>query len=47
VLVKSHAGYVWAFSNLEEVVYVYTPTREGTILEEMVDGFTGVLVSDF
>jgi hypothetical protein len=41
------AGYVWAFTNLEEVVYVYTPTREGTILKDMLDGFTGVLVSDF
>jgi hypothetical protein len=47
VRVKSHAGYVWAFRNLEEVVYVYTPTREGTIVEQMLDGFTGVLVSDF
>jgi predicted RecB family nuclease len=47
VVVKSHAGYVWAFTNLEEVVYVYTPTREGTILEEMLNDFTGVLVSDF
>jgi hypothetical protein len=47
VVVKSQAGYVWAFTNMEEVVYVYTPTREGTILEEMLDGFTGVLVSDF
>jgi hypothetical protein len=46
-LVKGHAGYVWAFTNLEEVVYVYTPTREETILEEMLGGFTGVLVSDF
>ncbi len=32
---------------MEEVVYVYTPNREGTILEEMLDGFAGVLVSDF
>ncbi|MFI5387554.1 MAG: IS66 family transposase, partial [Fimbriimonadales bacterium] len=47
VVVKSHAGYVWAFTNMEEVVYVYTPTREGTILEEMLKGFSGVLVSDF
>jgi hypothetical protein len=44
---KGHSGYVWAFTNLEEVVYVYTPTREGTILAEMLDGFGGVLVSDF
>ena len=47
VLIKGQPGYVWAFTNLEEVVYVYTPTREGAILEEMLDGFTGVLVSDF
>lgn len=46
-VVKDHSGYVWTFTNLEEVVYVYTPTREGTILEEMLEGFTGVLVSDF
>ncbi|MBI3464177.1 MAG: IS66 family transposase [Planctomycetes bacterium] len=47
VVVKSQAGYVWAFTNMEEVVYMYTPTREGAILEEMLGGFTGVLVSDF
>jgi len=46
-VVKGHSGYVWAFTNLEEVVYTYTPTREGTILEKLLDGFTGVLVSDF
>jgi predicted RecB family nuclease len=32
VVIKSRAGYVWTFTNMEEVVYVYTPTREGTIL---------------
>jgi predicted RecB family nuclease len=47
VLVRSREGYVWALANMEEVVYVYTPTREGVILEELLDGFTGVLVSDF
>jgi predicted RecB family nuclease len=46
-VVKSQTGYVWAFTNMEEVVYMYTPTREGNILEEMLAGFTGVLVSDF
>jgi len=47
VALKKQSGYVWAFTNLEEVVYVYTPTREGTILVEMLNGFEGVLVSDF
>jgi predicted RecB family nuclease len=45
--VRENDGYVWAFTNLEDVAYVYTPTREGTILEEMLKGFGGVLVSDF
>jgi hypothetical protein len=29
------------------VVYVYTPGRDGDILEKVLEGFTGVLVSDF
>jgi predicted RecB family nuclease len=45
--VKGHSGYVWAFTNLEEVIYVYTPTRDGDILEKVLEGFKGVLVSDF
>ena len=40
-------GYVWAFSGTEIVVYVYHPTREGTILKETIGDFAGVLVSDF
>src|SRR5262249_52860278 len=47
VAIKGHDGYVWAFTSLEEVVYIYTPTREGTILGEMLEGFGGVLISDF
>jgi hypothetical protein len=47
VKVKGHAGYVWAFTNMEEVLYVYTSTREGTILDDVLDGFKGVLISDF
>jgi len=40
-------GYVWVFTNLEEVVYMYRPTREGDFLRELLQGFHGVLVSDF
>ena len=46
-VVKTHSGYVWVFTNLEEVVYTYNPTREGNVLTEMLKGFDGVLVSDF
>ena len=47
VSLKGNKGYVWVFTNLEEVVYVYSDTREGTVLERVLDGFEGVLVSDF
>src|SRR3989304_864601 len=40
-------GYVWVLTNLEEVVYLFRPTREGDFLEDLLQGFTGVLVSDF
>jgi predicted RecB family nuclease len=44
---KKGKGYVWVFTNLEEVVYLYRPTREGDFLKEMLKDFRGVLVSDF
>ncbi len=40
-------GYVWVFTNLEEVVYIYRPTREGDFLGGLLKDFHGVLVSDF
>lgn len=47
--VKLHAGkgYVWVFTNLEEVVFMYRPTREGDFLKELLKDFKGVLVTDF
>jgi hypothetical protein len=47
VKLKTVRGYVWVFASLEEVVYVYRPTREGDFLREFLRGFHGVLVSDF
>ena len=44
---KKGKGYVWVFTNLEEVVYIYRPTREGDFLKELLKDFRGVLVSDF
>jgi hypothetical protein len=40
-------GYVWVFTNLEEVLYVYKASRDGKFLAEMFEGFSGVLISDF
>jgi predicted RecB family nuclease len=47
VSLKGVTGYVWAFTSMEEVVYSYSDTREGDMVEEMLKGFKGVLVSDF
>jgi predicted RecB family nuclease len=47
VNLKEGIGYVWAFSNMEEVVYLYAPTREGGWVLDLLKEFTGVLVSDF
>jgi hypothetical protein len=44
---KGDEGYVWVFTNLEEVVFLYKPTREGSFLHELLHEFKGVLVSDF
>jgi predicted RecB family nuclease len=45
--VKEEVGYVWTFTNMEEIVYLFRPTREGDVLKEMLGGFSGVLISDF
>jgi len=47
VKVRGGTGYVWAFSGIEEVVYRFTETRDAAILKEFLDGFQGVIVSDF
>lgn len=40
-------GYVWVFTSLEEVVFMYRKSREGDFLHNLLKGFRGVLVSDF
>lgn len=47
IRLKSGSGYAWVFSNMEEVVFVYRPNREAAFLHGLLEGFTGVLVTDF
>jgi hypothetical protein len=47
VNLREGKGYVWIFANLEEVVYIYRPTREGDFLKELLKDFQGGVVSDF
>ena len=46
-VVKGGCHYVWVFTNLTTVAYVYAESRESTILDDLLNGFNGVLVSDF
>ena len=39
--------YMWIFTNLTTVGYVYWPTRDGDVLRDILHGFSGVLISDF
>lgn len=39
--------YVWVFANMTTVAYVYAESRESSILDDLLSGFKGVLVSDF
>jgi hypothetical protein len=40
-------GYVWVFTNLEDVAFVYSDNREGSTARDILKDFRGVLVSDF
>jgi hypothetical protein len=40
-------GYVWVFTNMEDVVFIYRPSRDGAFLHELFPDFGGVLISDF
>jgi transposase-like protein len=39
--------YVWVFTNMDSVFYAFKPTREAGFLKKLLQGFSGVLVSDF
>jgi hypothetical protein len=47
VRLRNKDGYVWVFADMGHVVYIYSDTREGDILQTMLKDFRGVLVSDF
>ncbi|MFC1781019.1 IS66 family transposase [Planctomycetota bacterium] len=45
--VKGKRAYVWILTNLEEVVYIYSETRQGDMVQSLLKEFKGVLISDF
>jgi hypothetical protein len=46
-VVNGRGHYVWVFTNLTSVAYVYAKSRDRRVLDELLVGFKGVLVSDF
>ena len=47
VKLKKTKGYVVVLSNTEEVLYLYRSSREVEFLSDLLNGFAGVLVTDF
>lgn len=47
VSIGGKSAFVWVVTNLEEVAYFYSETREGDIIQGLLREFKGVLVSDF
>jgi predicted RecB family nuclease len=47
VMIKGEARYVWVFTNLEDVAYVYSESRDASTAQDFLSRFRGVLVSDF
>ena len=47
VAIDGKDGYVWVFTNLEDVAFVYSETREARTVQDVLLSFRGVLVSDF
>lgn len=41
------SGYVWVFTNMDSVFYLFRKNREADFLKDMLRNFKGVLVSDF
>jgi hypothetical protein len=44
---KKQKGYVWVFSNMDTVYYLYRENRKTAFLKEFLEGFSGVVLSDF
>ncbi len=47
IIIRNERAIIWAFCDSEHAVLRRTETREGTFLIQLLDRFSGVLVSDF
>jgi hypothetical protein len=47
VNIQGKTQYVWVFTDGIHVFFKLTPTRDSSVVHEILDGFGGVLISDF
>jgi predicted RecB family nuclease len=47
VNIQGKLQYVWVFTDGEHVIFRLTPTRESSIVHQILEGYEGLLVSDF
>ena len=47
ISIKGKRSYVWVFTNMEDVLYIYSENRAGDVVANFLESFDGVLVSDF
>lgn len=47
VRLQKDKGYVWVLANAQNVLFMFKSTRRGDFLQEMLEQYRGVLVSDF
>jgi len=45
--IKGKRAYVWVLTNMREVVYILSETREGEMIQKLLANYKGVLVSDY
>lgn len=47
ISIDNHDAYVWILANHDAVTYIYTDSREGGMIQDLLLNFKGVLISDF
>lgn len=47
VSIQGKQAYIWVFTNMYEVAYLYSDSRESELVQTTLGEFKGVLVSDF
>jgi len=47
IKLRTGTGYIWVCASADAAIYIFRPSREGDFLRQMLNGFGGVLVSDF